>query len=74
MVLRTLQERLSICNNNSLKSTIITLIALVPVIPGGFIMLLKYVRNIKLSYNRYYSFSRFQKMIYDNHRIEIFRR
>ena len=50
-----LSDRTLINNNNRIKTTILTMILLCPIIPGGIIALLKYKKNIKFAYNKYYN-------------------
>lgn len=74
MDIADLFESITIRNDNSVKDTIITAIALIPIIPGGIIMVVKYMKKVKLSFNKYYNFNDHAKRIKAIHGIEVFRR
>ena len=53
---------ITIKNNNTIKDTILTIISISPLLPF-FIFIPKYIKKLKVSYNKYYNQDRFKANI-----------
>jgi hypothetical protein len=74
MNMTDLIDSITVTNGNSIKDTIVTAIACIPFIPGGIVMLFRYLGKIKIEINRYYNFKNHAQRVKDTHGIEIFRK
>jgi len=67
-------DAVTVRNKNTIGDTVITIIALVPIIPGGLLLLLRYLKKVSISYNKYYNFNNHRNRIKTLYGIKIFKR
>ncbi len=72
--IQNLVDSMTITNNNTRKETITTAIACIPFIPGGLVLLFRYLGKIKIEINKYYNFKAHAQRVKEIHGIEVFRK